>query len=233
MRNQARLISLVLQHIQQQTGYQIVASSGGLQFGPHLIVLLEHPIIQHDGRELIRSERIRVYLSYHALIWSNGLPLRALVIVRPELRAPAASAALGPHLLPRPDTAAVRAVAQEFREFSGLVERVTIANARISDATGQPLVEEFSLTAAPRRRHSKIWNIGFLAPHIHTALSGLEVSGRISDRHHPACHRPDYLRRGTVVLERAARAQTPAPAVTVNGARAWRRDLRAARQRRA
>ena len=30
MRNQARLISLVLQHIQQQTGYQIVASSGGL-----------------------------------------------------------------------------------------------------------------------------------------------------------------------------------------------------------
>jgi hypothetical protein len=180
LRNQARLISLVLQHIQQQTGYQIVASSGGLQFGPHLIVLLEHPIIQHDGRELIRSERIRVYLSYHALIWGNGLPLRALVIVRPELRAPANSATLGPHLLPRPDAAATQAVAQEFREFSGLVERVTIANARISDATGQPLVEEFSLTAAPRRRHSKIWNIGFLAPHIHTALSGLEVSGRIS-----------------------------------------------------
>ena len=180
MRNQARLISLVLQHIQQQTGYQIVASSARLHFGAHLVVLLEHPSIQHDGRELIRSERIRVYLSYHALIWSNGLPLRALVIVRPELRAPAASAALGPHLLPRPDTAAVRAVAQEFREFSGLVERVTIANARISDAAGQPLVEEFSLTAAPRRRHAKIWNIGFIAPHIHTALSGLEVSGRVS-----------------------------------------------------
>ncbi len=180
MRNQARLISLVLQHIQQQTGYQIVASSERLHFGAHLVVLLEHPSILHEGRELIRSERIRVYLSYHALIWSNGLPLRALVIVRPELRAPATSAALGPHLLPRPDTAAVRAVAQEFREFSGLVERVTIANARISDAAGQPLVEEFSLTAAPRRRHAKIWNIGFIAPHIHTALSGLEVSGRVS-----------------------------------------------------
>ena len=56
MRNQARLISLVLQHIQQQTGYQIVASSARLHFGPHLGVLLEHPIVQHDGRELIRSE---------------------------------------------------------------------------------------------------------------------------------------------------------------------------------
>jgi hypothetical protein len=180
MHNQARLISLVLQHIQQQTGYQIFANGARLHFGPHVSVLLEHPIIQHDGRELIRSERIRVYLSYHALIWSNGLPLRALVIERPELRVPANSAALGPHLLPRPDTATVRAVAQEFREFSGLVERVTIANAQVSDAAGQPLIEEFSLTAAPRRRHAKTWNIGFIAPHIHTALSGLELSGRLS-----------------------------------------------------
>ena len=232
MRNQARLISLVLQHIQQQTGYQIVASSGRLQFGPHLIVLLEHPIIQHDGRELIRSERIRVYLSYHALIWSNGLPLRALVIVRPELRAPANSATLGPHLLPRPDTAAAQAVAQEFREFSGLVERVTIANARISDATGQPLVEEFSLTAAPRRRHSKIWNIGFLAPHIHTALSGLEVSGRISMDTTP--HAIDQIiSYGELWFWNGRLKHDAGAGVTVNGARPWRRDLRAARQRRA
>src|ERR1700739_4941455 len=83
MHNQARLISLVLEHIEQHTGYQIVASSARLQFGTHLIVLLEHPSIEYNQRELIRSERIRVYLSYHALVWSNGLPLRALVIVRP------------------------------------------------------------------------------------------------------------------------------------------------------
>ena len=100
MRNQARLISLVLQHIQQQTGYQIVAGSARLHFGPHLGVLLEHPIIQHDGRELIRSEGIRVYLSYHALIWNNGLPLRALEIIRPELRAPANSAGARPPSAP-------------------------------------------------------------------------------------------------------------------------------------
>ncbi len=216
MRNQARLISLVLQHIQQQTGYRIVASSARLHFGPHLGVLLEHPIIEHDGRELIRSERVRVYLSYHALIWSNGLPLRGLVIVRPELRAPANSATLGAHLPPRPDTAAVQAVAQEFREFSGLVERVTIANARVSDAAGRPVVEEFSLTAAPRRRHSKIWNIGFIAPRIHTALSGLETSGRLSIDTAP--HAADQVISDGELwfwngrLERAAGA-----GVTVNG----------------
>jgi hypothetical protein len=177
MNHQARLINLVLQHIEQRSGFQIVAGDKRLQFGTHLGVVLEHPSILHDGRELIRSERVRVYLSYHALIWSSGLPLRALVVVRPELRLPVTG---GPDALPRPNAPAIRAVAQEFREFTGLVERVTIANARVVDAAGQPLLEEFSLTAAPRRRHAKIWSIGFIATQVHSALKGLELSGRMT-----------------------------------------------------
>jgi len=179
MSHQAQLISLVLQHIQQSSGYQIVAPDARLHFGTHLSVVLEHPSIQHDGRELVRSESVLVYVSYHALIWSGGLPLRALVVVRPELRTTLNPAALGPSIVPRPDTAGARAVAEEFHQFTGLIERLTIANARINDANGKPLVEEFSLTAAPQRRHAKIWNIGFLAPEIHTALHGLELSGRM------------------------------------------------------
>ena len=180
MHNQAHLISLVLQHIQERTSYQIVASDARLHFGTHLNVVLEHPSIQHHGSELIHSESVRVLVSYHALIWSGGLPLRGVVVVRPELRVPTTAGALGPSMLPRPDTAAVRAVAQEFRDFTGLVERLTIANARVTDSTGQPLLEEFSLTAAPQRRHAKIWNVGFIAPHIHAAPSGLQLSGRMS-----------------------------------------------------
>ncbi|HVB78794.1 MAG TPA: AsmA-like C-terminal domain-containing protein [Candidatus Binataceae bacterium] len=180
LHNQARLISLVLEHIQERSGYQIVASDARLHFGTHLSVVLEHPSIQRGGLELIRSQRVRVLLSYHALIWNGGLPLRALVVVRPELRVPAGAGAPGLKMLPRPDSGAVRAVTQELREFSGLVERITIANARVSDATGQSLLEDFSLTAAPRRRHAKIWNIGFIAPRIHMAPTGLEVSGRMS-----------------------------------------------------
>lgn len=179
MHNQARLISLVLQHIQDRTGYRIVASDSWLRFGTHLSVFLEHPVILHQGRELVRSERIRVYLSYHAVIWNSGLPLRALVVVRPDLRTAATQNALGPNLLPRPDAPAIRAVAQAFREFTGLVERLTISSARVSDAAGQPLLEELSLTAAPRRRHAKTWNVGFIAPRIHTSLSGIELSGRM------------------------------------------------------
>jgi len=180
LHNQAHLIGLVLQHIQERSGYQIVASDSRLRFGTHLSVFLEHPSILRDGRELVRSERVRVYLSYHALIWSSGLPLRALVVVRPELRTSATAGALGANMLPHPDAPAIRALAEQFRKFTGLVERVTIASARVSDATGHPLLEELSLTAAPRRRHAKIWNIGFIAPRIHTALSGLEMSGRMS-----------------------------------------------------
>ncbi len=181
LHNQARLISLVLRRIQQSSGYQIIASGERLHFGPHLSVLLDHPRILHGGQELIRSERVRVYLSYHALIWNNGLPLRAVVIVGPQLRASAArGGAWRSAALSRADTATVRAMAAEFRDFSGLVERVTIANARVTDAAGAPLFEDFSLTAAPRHRHSSAWQIGFIAPRIDTPLSGLQVSGRMS-----------------------------------------------------
>jgi AsmA-like protein len=180
MHNQARLINVVLRHIRERTGYEIVASGERLHFGTHLVVVLDHPSIEHEGRELMHSERVRVYLSYHALIWNGGLPLRALLIVHPELRVPASQGQVGADILPQPGGPAIRAVAQEFREFTGLVERVTIANALVSNAAGQPLLEEFSLTAAPRRRHAKIWNVGFIAPQIHSPLTGLELSGRMS-----------------------------------------------------
>src|SRR5277367_2159442 len=146
MRNQGQLTGLVLKHIEERSGYRIVTSDTRLHFGTHLEVILDHPIIHHHGRELIRSESVRVLLSYHALIWNGGLPLRGLVVVRPQLRATVNSAALGPSIVPEPDVAGTRALAQEFREFTGLVERVTIANAQVTDAAGQPLLEEFSLT---------------------------------------------------------------------------------------
>jgi hypothetical protein len=216
MHNQAALVSLVLQRIQERSGYRIVTSDARLTFGPHLMVVLEHPSIQHDGRELIRSERVRVYVSYHALIWSSGLPLRSLVVVRPELHFPATLGAVGPAMLPRPDGAAVRAAAQEFREFSGLIERLTIANARVSDGTAQPLLEDFSLTAAPRRRHAKTWNIGFIAPHIHSSLSGLELSGRMSidTRTHAA---NQIVSNGELWFWNGRLARDAGPGVTVNG----------------
>lgn len=181
MHNQARLIGLALQRIQQSSGYQIIPSGERLHFGPHLSVVLDRPRILRGGQELISSERIHVYLSYHALIWNNGLPLRAIVIVRPQLRAAATSGgALRLAALARLDTDAVRAMAAEFRDLSGLVERVTIANARVTDAAGTPLFEEFSLTAAPRHRHASTWQVGFIAPRIDTPLNGLQVSGRMS-----------------------------------------------------
>src|ERR1700682_2902437 len=215
MHNQARVISLVLQHIQESSGYQIVASDARLHFGPHLSVVLDHPSILRDGREAMRSERVRVYGSCHALIWTSGLPLRALVIERPELRAPATSGALSLDVLRTLDIDAVRAMATEFREFTGLVERVTIANARVSDGAGVPLLEDFSLTAAPRRRHETIWQVGFIAPHIHAMLSGLELSGRTSiDTTRPV---NQIVSNGELWFWNGRLDRSAVPGITVNG----------------
>jgi hypothetical protein len=188
LHNQATIVAFVLQRIQQQTGYKIVANDARMRFGSHLRVLLDHPTIGHQGRELMRAERIRVFISYHALIWNHGLPLHGIVVVHPIVQVPGETGAIGPRLLPSPDVQNIRAVAQDFRDFTGLVERVTISNALVSDASGRPLLEQFSLTAAPRRKHATIWNIGFLAPRIQTPVNGLQASGRMSVETDPAAH---------------------------------------------
>src|SRR5215471_2573155 len=99
--NQAEIVSLVLRHIQDRTGYQILASDSRLRFGAHLDVAIDHPRILHDGQELFSSERIHALLSYHALIWSSGLPLRGVVVIRPQIRVPAAPGTLSLAALPR------------------------------------------------------------------------------------------------------------------------------------
>jgi hypothetical protein len=176
--NQERLVNAVLHHIEESTGYQIAAAGSRLRFGVHLNLVLEHPRVRHAGRELVNADSIRVVVSYHALIWNNGLPLRRILVIRPQIRTPASSSAFSLAALPRLDNAAVQAMAHELREFSGLVERLTVADARVSDEAGAPLLNEFSLTAAPEHRGSAIWVIGFIAPQIETPLEGLQVSGR-------------------------------------------------------
>ncbi|HLK85762.1 MAG TPA: AsmA-like C-terminal region-containing protein [Candidatus Binataceae bacterium] len=181
LHNQARLIALVLERVQQQTGYAVVAANARLRLRTHLDIILDRPSIRRDGNELMRSESVHVRVSYHALIWNNGLPLRGVIIVRPDVRLPAGSGAFNPGALPRVDSTFVRALGEAFRRFTGLVERVTIADGRLSDAAGNPLLEQFSLTATPRRRHARVWNIGFIAPHVNwPGFRGLEASGRMS-----------------------------------------------------
>jgi AsmA-like C-terminal region len=213
--DQATIVSFVLQRIRQQTGYQIVATDARMRFGSHLRVLLDHPTIGHDGRELMRADRIRVYISYHALIWNRGLPLRGIVVVNPIVQVPVEPGALAPALLPRPDLQRIRAVAQDFRDFTGLVQRLTISNALVNDTSGKPLLEEFSLTAAPRRKHAKIWNVGFLAPQIRTSVDGLQASGRMSIDTDPAAR--DLISGGELWFWQGTIRQNLGEGITVAG----------------
>jgi hypothetical protein len=178
LRNQGRLVEAVLRHIEERTGYQIVAAHSRLGFGVHLNLVLERPRMRHAGRELVAADSIHVVVSYHALIWNSGLPLRRIVVVHPQVRVPAPAGTFTLTALPRLDNAAVAAIDREFREFSGLVGRITIADAKVVDESGALLLRDFSLTAAPEHRGSHVWTVGFIAPHSETPLEGLQVSGR-------------------------------------------------------
>src|SRR5690348_4097924 len=76
--NQTRLVELMLAQISERTGLKIVISSAHLAFHSHLIVILEKPRVLKDGGEVARLRQIRAVLSYHALVYRNGLPLYEL-----------------------------------------------------------------------------------------------------------------------------------------------------------
>lgn len=214
--NQNRLINAVLRHIEQRTGYGITAADSHLHFGVHLNVVLDRPSVLHAGRELVNCKKIRVLVSYHALIWNNGLPLRGIVVIRPKIRVPASSAALKFHGLPRLDNVAVKTMDRELREFSGLAERVTISDARINDNSGALLLDDFSFTAVPRHRHSPIWTIGFEAPQIQTPLKGLQVGGRMTVNT-LARGTSEVASRGQLWFRNGRLQQTTGYGVIVNG----------------
>jgi hypothetical protein len=78
-----------------------------------------------------------------------------------------------------------------------------------------PLLEDFSLTAAPRRRHATIWQVGFIAPHIHAMLSGLELSGRTSiDTTRPV---NQIVSNGELWFWNGRLDRSALPGITVNG----------------
>jgi AsmA-like C-terminal region len=179
--NQGRLIALVLARIDARTGMKVVPASSRLALSSHLIVVLEKPKVLLDGKEVATLERIRAVVSYHALLFTDGLPLHALALNRPKLVLPEGSVDRG--LMPGPQlgAAVAQAAADGLGKLRDLTQRLSITGATVSEPNGAtPYVEHFDVLAFRKHRWSRLWLVNFDVKWMRAPLAGAQASGTLT-----------------------------------------------------
>lgn len=179
--NQNRLIALVLTRIDTRTGMKIVPASSRLALSSHLIVVLEKPTVLMDGKEVATLERVRAVISYHALLFTNGLPLRLLVLDRPKLTLP--EEAVGPELSAGPQlgAAVARAAADDLAKLRDVTQRISIIGATLTEPNATaPYVEHLDVLAFRKHRWSRLWLLNFHVKWMRAPFVGAQASGTLT-----------------------------------------------------
>jgi AsmA-like C-terminal region len=172
--NQQRLVAAVVSEVGRRSGVEIAFASSRLEFTSHLVVILEHPRVLWHSREAVAMERLRAVVSYHSIIFTNGLPLYALILVHPNLRIPFdVSRAEIPRLQP----AEIRRALELLWKFGAVGRRFQLVGLNLSDEAGRPVVREAGLTAYRKRFSPRLWTVSFDATVARPPLAGMRVVG--------------------------------------------------------
>src|SRR5579864_2323775 len=180
LRNQKEIIAAVLAQINQRTGINIVPAGTRLSLRSHMTIILEQPAVFFNGKEVARLSDIRTVINYHALIFQNGLPLRALGLDNPQVRIPAHVTADGTASdLPRLNEDVVKTVAADLDALSGVVRRIEVDRATVLDEDNVHLVDHFDATVYRQRWRPGLrpWLLSFDAGWDGAPLRGLRVAG--------------------------------------------------------
>lgn len=181
LRNQTRLVGLVLARINAGTGLDIRPARTRLSFRGHLDILLEQPAVFFHGHQVATLDDLLAVVNYHAILIGNGLPLHSLELDRPVMRMPASAAGVTPHGLPKPDVAAADNLLATLDAIEDVTYRVEVNDAELHDIDLAPLIDRFNVVAYKEHRSSRQWPwlINFDAHWTHAPLSGLEMSGEV------------------------------------------------------
>src|SRR5216684_1399686 len=180
LRNQKEIVAAVLAQINQRTGINIVPAGMQLSLRSHMTVFLERPTVFFNGKEVARLRDIRTVINYHALIFRNGLPLRALGLDYPQVRIPArVTATVSASDLPRLNEAVVKTVAADLDALSGVVRRIEVNRATVVDEDNVHFVDRFDATVFRQRWRPGVhpWLLSFDAGWDGAQLQGLRVAG--------------------------------------------------------
>ncbi len=180
VRNQDRLVALVLDRIGTRTGIGILPTSSHLAFRSHLVVVLERPKVVMGGKEIVQLERVRALISYHALLFTKGLPLYALALDRPQLAMAEGTVSLSNALQPQLGAAAAQFLAGSLGRLRDVTKRLNVIEATLTEPNGKiPYVEYLNLTAFSEHRRSRSWLVNFEGAWMHAPVDGLHITGKL------------------------------------------------------
>ncbi len=195
--NQDRIMRAVLDGVKQSTGYEITAGATHIHLSSHLIVDFEQPHVSRDGRELAKLESVRAVVSYHSILFSKGMPLYSLVLVRPELELPAQARLAMATPLPRVGAELADTIVRLLNGLERAAWRIETIDAIIHDTQGNLIFDRLGVLAFRRHRQPQIWRAGFSVNVEQAPLDGMRATGSI--RVAALAHSPDHQIAGVSV----------------------------------
>ena len=177
-RNQDRLVKLVLDRIEARSGFGIAIASAGLSFNSHLVVILEKPRILNKGVEIAHFDELRAVISYHALLYTNGLPLFSLALINPSVTVPPQFLSGGSGL-PRLDPQAPDQLRALLRQAAAVTRRLDVDGMTIFAGDGKSPICGGSFTAYHHHHEATRW---YLRSDLHwmaAPLEGVSFQSRI------------------------------------------------------
>lgn len=157
---QEPIARFVIKRFEQSSGLKLSALRARVRLGTHLIVVFEDASAADATGELFKSETAQLLVSYHALIWGDGLPLYAVVLDRPQLRLKLPSLA-GIESVAALQAPAITALTSALSRLSDTVRKIRIFHAKLADPAGGAAVEDLDVLASRKRSGAGPWRIRF------------------------------------------------------------------------
>ena len=184
--NKDRLIQAVLQGVEQRTGYRITTGPTHIRVSSHLILEFDHPQLSREGRQILRIDTLRAVVSYHSILFTRGMPLYSLVLVRPEIQLPQGVAFAANIPLPRIGTELAGTIIKLLDGLELAAWRIETVDAKIYSSGGTVLFDELGILAFRRHREPHLWRAEFGVRVMQAPFEGFRSDGRIRFVAHPS-----------------------------------------------
>ena len=177
--NRGRLVDAMLVAVKARTGLEIAATASHLRLRNHLVIDLDDPQVVSGSHELVKLSRIRATVSYHALLFSRGMPLYGLTLDSPDITVPMSAAQFSALPLPRPGAEAVQGLLIPLHDLGTVAWRIEITNATVRDSAGIAVIDRVGMVAYRKRWDSAVWHVSFDARVVREPLAGLRIAGHL------------------------------------------------------